>query len=120
LENREERPVKTGRFHFTEERTAPPKGSGQAECGPYKLGEFEVGRIGVRLGDDFATLAEILEVKEHGAAEVLLDFATGAAVSHAAWKIGGIGHISGASFLNHNEIFLHDAGGASESGAKVR
>ena len=38
-------------------------------------------------GEDFAALAEILEVKEDGAAEVLLGFTAGVAVGDAAWEV---------------------------------
>lgn len=52
-----------------------------------QLRELEVGGVGVGLGDDFAALTQILEVKEDGAAEILLDFAAGVPVGDATGKI---------------------------------
>jgi hypothetical protein len=66
--------VNAGRFHFVPERSAAER------CPIQQLRQLEVRRIGMGLGDDLAALAEVLEVKEDGAAQILLDFAAGAAV----------------------------------------
>lgn len=66
-------------------------------------------------GEDFAALAEVLELERDGVADFLIDFGAGSGGDDAAGQIGGIGGVSGTGFFDDDEIFFHDVGKASQS-----
>jgi len=78
-------------------------------------GEFDVGGEGVGFGEDFAALAQVLEMVGEGVVHFLFDFGAGPAGDHTARKIGGIGGIAGTGLFDDDQIFFHDAGKASQS-----
>ena len=47
-------------------------------------GEFDVGGIGMRSGEDFTALAELLEMRDESATKIVFRFSTGAAGGNAA------------------------------------
>ncbi len=83
-------------------------------------GEFDVSGKSVGFGEDFAALAEVLEMVGDGVAEFLLDFRTGPAGGDAAGKIRGVGGVAFAGFFDDDQVLFHDADQASETGIRPR
>ena len=71
-------------------------------------------------GEDFAALAEALELKHDGVADFLFDFRAGPAGDDTAGKIGGVGGIAGTGLFDDDQVLFHDAGKASETVIRQR
>ena len=80
-----------------------------------KSGKFDVGGEGVGFGEDFAALAEVLEVMGDGVVDFLFDFGAGPSGDDAARKIGGKGSVAGTGLFDDDQVFSHGAGKASQS-----
>jgi len=66
------------------------------------------------LGEDFATLAEALDLQDYGVTDFLFDFTAGPAGDNTAGEIGGIGGVAGAGLFDDNQVLFHDTGKASQ------
>ena len=63
----------------------------------------------MRSREDFATLAEFLEMQNQGAMEVTFGFRSCAAGRNASGHVGRVGEVAGSGFLDDDEIFFHAA-----------
>jgi len=74
----------------------------------------------VRFGEDFAALAEALELERDGVPDFLFDLTPGPAGNDAAGKIGRVRGVAGAGLFDDNQILFHNAGKASEAMIRQR
>ena len=90
--------------------------SGKAAIpGHGKSRQFDVGREAMGFRQDFAALAEILEMAGDGAMDFSFDLGTSPSRGDAPGQVGRIGGVARSGFFNDDQIFLHDAGKASQT-----
>ena len=89
------------------------------DCDP-ESGEFDVGGEGMGLGQNFAAIAEILDMVGDGMPELVLDFTAGPTRRDATGKVRGISGVTGTALLDDDQILFHDAGKASETVIRQR
>jgi hypothetical protein len=81
--------------------------------------EFDVGREGMGFRENFAALAEILEMAGDGVMDFLFNFGASPASGDAPRQIGSVGGVARAGFFNDDQVFFHYAGQASQAGDSV-
>jgi len=117
------RPVTTGRFflggvvvELSDDFVSPiDVGVKDGYIAALQLREFDEGGEGMGFRENFATLAEILEMAGHGVMDFLLDFGASPASGDAPGQVGTVGGVARAGFFNDDQIFFHDAGPASQA-----
>jgi hypothetical protein len=94
--------------------------SGKAAIhGQRKSRKLDVGRERMGFREDFAALAEILEMAGDGVMDFSFDFGTSPGSGDAPGQVRRVGGVARSGFFNDDQIFLHDAGKASQTSDSV-